>query len=441
MKATLVPLYFQSDQDKGFANQLAALRQLLADDAEILAPVALGAPLPPADAAVFPQILGDAYRRLADFKAIRVPILVITSEFGTVSMWDWEINRYLRTEGVEVFAPHNLAQTRLICRTLGLKRELAGAKFLVFQDNPGEGFQPSIFKRFYWWESECTQRMFDTFGITVEKHSFKALGQAAKEIPDAVAEEVWDGWKERLSIGDIPARSVLSALKVYVAVKAAIDADPSIKGVGINCLNESHFSDTTPCLAWNMLYEERRLIWGCEADTVAMLSKFILHRALGVPVMMTNLYPFLMGQAALKHERIPHFPDVPEGAEHHILVAHCGYLGVVPQSFATEWTLRKKVLAIVDDNATAIDARLSEGPVTLAKLEPDFRRWSVVEGQLEQYAQFAGSDCLNGAVIRVPDGYRFMDELPSHHTILTTGRNLADLRLVAKLFGMDVFVI
>ncbi|MCU0504122.1 MAG: hypothetical protein MUC51_20595, partial [Anaerolineae bacterium] len=172
MKATLVPLYFQSDQDKDFVNQLAALRQLLADDAEILAPVALGAPLPPADAVVFPQILGDAYRRLADFKAIRVPILVITSEFGTVSMWDWEINRYLRTEGVEVFAPHNLAQTRLICRTLGLKRELAGAKFLVFQDNPGEGFQPSIFKRFYWWESECTQRMFDTFGITVEKHSF-----------------------------------------------------------------------------------------------------------------------------------------------------------------------------------------------------------------------------------------------------------------------------
>ncbi len=441
MKATLVPLYFQSDQDLDFVNQVATLRGLLADEAEILAPVALGAPLPAADAVVFPQILGDAYRRLAEFKALRLPILVITSEFGTVSMWDWEINRYLRTEGVEVFAPYNLDQARLLCRTLALKRELASAKFLVFQDNPGEGFQPSIFKRFYWWENECTQRMFDKYGVTVEKRSFRALGRAAQEIPDAVAETVWAEWRDRLNIGDIPHRSLLSALKVYVAVKQALDADPSIKGVGINCLNESHFSDTTPCLAWNMLYEERRLIWGCEADTVAMLSKYILNRALGVPVMMTNLYPFLMGQAALKHERIPDFPQVAEGPAHHILTAHCGYLGVVPQSFSTEWTLRKKVLAIVDDNATAIDARMPEGPITLAKIEPDFQRWSVAEGALECYAQFANSDCLNGAVIRVADGHRLMAELASHHYILTTGHILADLRTVARLFGMDVAVI
>jgi hypothetical protein len=100
--------------------------------------------------------------------------------------------------------------------------------------------------------------------------------------------------------------------------------------------------------------------------------------------------------------------------------------------------VQPKVLAIVDDNATAIDARMAEGDVTLAKLEPDFRRWSVAEGTLERYAQFANSDCLNGAVIRVSDGYRLLDELASHHYILTTGHNLAGLRLVARLFGMDV---
>ena len=61
-------------------------------------------------------------------------------------------------------------------------------------------------------------------------------------------------------------------------------------------------------------------------------------------------------------------------------MAHCGFLGVVPQSFATEWTLRKKVLAIVDENASAIDARLPEGPVTLAKLHSDMTTLTVVEG-------------------------------------------------------------
>lgn len=441
MRARLVPLYFQSDQDKDFAGQLVALKRLLADDAEILSPVAFGAAVPTADAVIFPQMLGDAFRRVGDFRAIDLPILVITSEFGTVSMWDWEINRYLQSEGVAVFAPANLAQAQLLCRTLGLKRELRGTKFLVFQDDPGEGFQASIFKRFYWWESECTQRMFDKFGIQIEKRSFQALGQAAREIPDREAQATWQEWKDRLNVGDISPQALLSALKVYLAVRRELETDPSIQGAGINCLNESRFSDTTPCLAWNMLYEEKRLIWGCEADTVAMLSKFILHRALGVPVMMTNLYPFLMGQAALKHERIPDFPEVAEGPEHHILAAHCGYFGVVPRSFSTEWTLRRKVLAIVDDNATAIDARVAEGAITLAKLEPDFKRWSVAEANLEGYAQFANSDCLNGAVIRVSDGHRLLEELASHHYILATGHHLAELRLVARLFGMEVTVI
>ena len=61
---------------------------------------------------------------------------------------------------------------------------------------------------------------------------------------------------------------------------------------------------------------------------------------------MTNLYPFLMGDAALKHEKIPYFPAVAERPADHILVAHCGFLGVVPQSFATSWSVQPRVLAV-----------------------------------------------------------------------------------------------
>ena len=149
---------------------------LLADDVEFLPPVALGESLPEAEAVVFPQFLGEAYRQVENFKNIDIPILIITSEFGTLSMWDWEIASYLKSEGVETIAPYNLAQTKKICRGLAVKRELQQTKFLVFQDNPGEGFQASIFKRFYWWEDECTQRMMDKFGITLVKKSFKSFG-------------------------------------------------------------------------------------------------------------------------------------------------------------------------------------------------------------------------------------------------------------------------
>ncbi len=439
MKARLVPVYFPG-RDADFDKQGARLSALLAEEAEILPPAALGSPLPEADAVVFPQMLGDAYRQLADIQALALPLLIITSEFGTVSMWDWEIASYLRAEGVETLAPYNLDQTRTLCRALAVKRELKQTRFLVFQDNPGEGAQASIFKRFYWWEDECSRRMFDKFGVSIVKQSFKKLGAEAQQIPDSEAAGVWDKWQSRLNIGAISQRALYSALKLYIAVKRELDADPSIQGVGINCLNESHFSDTTPCLAWNMLYEERGFIWGCEADTVSMLTKYVLHRSLGTPIMMTNLYPFLMGQAALKHERIADFPTVDE-PQNHILVAHCGYLGVLPQSFATEWALRAKVLGIVDDNATAIDARLPTGNVTLAKLQPTFDTLSVVEGNLTGYAQYPGSDCLNGAVIKVPDGQRLMAMLSSHHYLLMTGHNLADIRLLSNLFNLAVEVI
>lgn len=175
---------------------------------------------------------------------------------------------------------------------------MAESKFLVFQDNPGQGFQAEIFKRFYWWEDECTRRMLDKFGIRIEKKSFKEMGARAQQLPDAAAEQVWEDWKDRLALGHISDRQRNSALKVYLTVREELEKDADIKGMGINCLNRSHFSDTTPCLAWNMLYEERRLIWGCEADTVSMLTKYLLHNSLDVPIMMTNLYPFIMGQAA-----------------------------------------------------------------------------------------------------------------------------------------------
>jgi hypothetical protein len=436
MKARLVPVYFPG-RDADFDNQVTKLKTLLADEAEILAPVALGSPLPEAEAVVFPQMLGDAYRQLNDIKAITLPLLIITSEFGTVSMWDWEIGSYLRSEGVETIAPYNLEQTKKICKALSVKRELKQTKFMVFQDNPGEGAQASIFKRFYWWEDECTQRMLNKFGITIVKKSFKKMGADAQQIPDSEAEAVWEQWQSRLNIGNIPKRALNSALKIYIMLKRELAEDEHIQGMGINCLNESHFSDTTPCLAWNMLYEERGLIWGCEGDTVSMLTKYILHKSLDVPIMMTNLYPFLMGQAALKHEKISNFPDIPE-PENHILVAHCGYLGVLPQSFSTEWTLRSKVLGIVDENATAIDARLPVGDITMAKLRPDFEKLSVVEGSLTDYAQYPGSDCLNGAVLKVPDGRKLMNALSSHHYLLMTGHNLADITMLSKVFDLEV---
>jgi len=432
MRARLVPVFFKSGMDADYGTQLASLARLLADDAEILPPVAVGAPLPEADAVLFPQLIGDAFKQKAQLLAIDRPFLVMTSEFGTVAMWDWEIVSLLKAEGAQVFTPYTLEQAQVACRALAARRALRGATFLVFQDDPGEGMQASIFKRFYWWEQECTDRMRERFGVRIEKRSFKALGARAKALPDAAAEEVL---RARPFPTDASSPALKAAAKFYLAIRDEIAGLRNVCGAGINCLNESFHSNSTPCLAWNWLFEDTGLLWACEADTMSLLTEYIVREALRSDVMMSNVYPFLMGMAALKHEKIDSFPDIPE-PEHHALVVHCGYLGLLPQRMSTEWKLRPKVLAIVDQDATAIDARLPVGPLTMAKLDPKLETLQVIPAVLEGYASYPGSDCRNGGIVKVRDGRALMDRLYSHHQIFTTGDRRVELGLAARAFGL-----
>lgn len=438
MKARLVPLYFKTARNEEFDEQVNTLKKLLADEAELLDPVALGSAIPDADAVVFPQLVGEAYREIDEIKKINAPILVVTSEFGTMAMWDWEIVTFLKSQGLKVFAPYNLELTKIICHTLGLKNEMKQAKFLVFQDNPGDGMQAGIFKRFYWWEDPCTQRIKEKFGITIEKKSFKKLAEDAKQITDEEAKKVLQNWE--FNTEGVSQKSMYSAIKMYIALKREIEKDENIKGVGMNCLNESFYSDTTPCLAWNMLFEEKGLLWACEADTISLLTKYIIHKSLNAPIMMSNNYPFLMGMAALKHEKIQEFPNV-EDPDNYILVAHCGYMGFVPRCYASEWVLKPKVLGIVDENALAVDARLPVGGVTLGELHPTLNKMLVIEGELDNYAQYPGSDCRNGALIKVKNGHKIMNSMYSHHSIFTTGHRSVELENVAKVLDMDFEVV
>ncbi len=371
--------------------------------------------------------------------AYDVPMIVLTSRFGTVEMWDWEIITFLRGEGMNIFSPYTIQLAKTVIRALAVKQRLKnGAKFLMFQDTPGEGMQANIFKRFYWWEQECTEKMQQVFGVTMIYRSWKAVGDRAKEIRDKDAKALYDSWK--IHEEGVCEKAKLSAAKLYMAVKEVIEQIGGVDGVGSNCLNESFHCDSTPCLAWNMIFEQDDIIWACEGDTLTMLSTFILYRSLEAPMMMTNLYPFLVGMAALAHEKIDKFPDI-EDPDNHALGVHCGYFGFIPRRFCRNWVLRPKVLEIVDDNAIVVDAELPVGPVTIAKIYPDFGRLSVIEAEIERYVQYPGSDCRNGALIRYSDGERVMEELCSHHALIIAGKQKAGLRQIAKVFSWEMTLI
>ena len=134
MKAKLAALYFKSGMDEDFKKQILNLKNLLSDVAEILEPVALGEKLSGADGVIFPQLIGDAFKEIESLKKINIPIIIATSDFDTVNMWDWEIVAFMKTEGVDVFSPYSLELTKIICKSLALKKDLKKSKFLVYQD-------------------------------------------------------------------------------------------------------------------------------------------------------------------------------------------------------------------------------------------------------------------------------------------------------------------
>lgn len=441
-KARLVPIYFGVKVDKEYSNQLEILRELLRDEAEILDPVSIKDTIPTeVDAILIPQLIEQAYNSLPYLRKISLPIMVITSEFGTFSMWDWEIISFLKGEGIEVLAPYSLEHSKVICRALAAKRKLSQSKFVVYQDKPGEGGkQDSIFRRFYWWQDKCLEIMRRKFGIIIEKRSYKELARRALEISDLEAANLLRNLSLNAS-ESLSEKALISAIKLYLALKKDLEKENAIVGAGINCLNESDYSDTTPCLAWCLLYEERKLLWACEADVLSLLTMYILHDALNTPVMMSNIYPFLMGQAAIKHERIPNFPEIIEEPENHILVAHCGYVGLMPQSFATSWIIRPKVLAIVNENAHAIDARFPIGPITIAKLDPTLTKLIVIEGTVRGYVQYPGSDCRNGMIIKVRNGHQVMKRVSSHHQIFMPGHRLPEIELVGRIMDLEIEVL
>lgn len=441
LKARVVPVRFREANDREkreFEEQLERLEEYYGDVADFCEPVEAGEELPEADAIVFPQLIGAAYSHKENLKAYDKPMVVLTSRFGTVEMWDWEIISFLRSEGMNVFSPYNIELAKVVLRAIAVKEHLKGAKFLMFQDEPGEGMQANIFKRFYWWEKQCTEQMEKTFGIQIIYKSWKDVNARAAKVDAGQAKALFDTWNV-CEEGINDERKILVA-KLYIAIKDVIDEAGGVDGIGANCLNESMHCQTTPCLVWNMLFENEGIIWCCEGDTLTMLSTYILYQSLKQPIMMTNIYPFLVGKAACSHEKIDDFPNVEE-PENHALGVHCGYAGFAPRQFCQRWRMVPKVLEIVNDNAYMIDCELPEGDIVLAKIMPTFDKITVIPAKIEKYVQFPGTDARNASLIYYSNGEGVMEELSSHHQMIITGKQKAKIEQIAKVFHWETKVI
>lgn len=440
-RVRLLPAYFEPEPSDYLIQQLDHLQRQLGDLAE-LAPAQPVSSLDATgvDAILLADLSGAAYGRAAELVACELPIMIITSEFATVSMWDWEIRDYLAHRGVTTIAPDSVQEARLLLSGLAAKRDLNGGVFLAYLDDLGAGMQPDIFKRFFWYTDECVETLKEQFGLNVIRKSYRGLIAQAQEIPAervaAAAAQVRLERQPNLSDSQLE-----DAMRIYLALERDVTSTGRVLAAGINCLNESESATSTPCLAFDLLFERHGIIWGCESDLMSMFTAYVVDKVTDAAFAMTNLYPFAIGEAALKHEGIPGFPQVAGEPSDHILVAHCGYFGIVPKCRACQWSCEPPVLAIVNRNSHAIDARMQTGQATLVKARGDARRLTVKRADFVDYVQYPGSDCRNGGVLRVDDGVGYVEKLPSHHAIVAEGDLQRRLELVGAVMGLSIEVL
>jgi hypothetical protein len=68
---------------------------------------------------------------------------------------------------------------------------------------------------------------------------------------------------------------------------------------------------------------------------------------------------------------------------------------------------------------------------------------TIIEAEIENYVQYPGSDCRNGALIRYRNGsgHKVMEALSSHHAIIIQGDITHELLQMAKVYGFGTEVI
>ena len=74
----------------------------------------------------------------------------------------------------------------------------------------------------------------------------------------------------------------------------------------------------------------------------------------------------------------------------------------------------------------------------IVKITSTMDSFVVAPAVLTHYEQYENSDCLNGAVLRVEDGYRFEENLASHHAVLAVGDLARRLDVVGGVLGLGM---
>jgi len=213
---------------------------------------------------------------------------------------------------------------------------------------------------------------------------------------------------ERLSTySKVDEGELIEACKLYLALKKIVSENNAL-GITLDCLAEKFegkYGLIHPCLAYSLLLDEK-ISCSCEGDTLTLITLVLLNKFFEEPCFMTNILPLsLFSEVSRKLE----VPLSKYDKAKTVILGHCSYLGPVPLSITSKLVIRKKYDKIHKSGVT-VDAEIREGPITLVKFSPLFRKIQVIKGFLRKIDRYSSLHAKSIAVVEVEDSYRIAEK-------------------------------
>lgn len=203
---------------------------------------------------------------------------------------------------------------------------------------------------------------------------------------------------------------VETAFAIYGALNKLIDKY-NLKGLTIRCFDLLGKYKNTACLALALLNEEG-IVSACEGDVPALLTMYLLYALTGRPSFMANPSNF-------------NIQDLT------VMLAHC----TIPFNMVSKYDL---LTHFESDVGIGIKGDLSEGPITICKIAPNFSKSDndlIISGSIKENLSIKGF-CRTQIKVQLDEQSMFemFKQNFGNHVIVTYGDVSNDFGPLLNLF-------
>lgn len=370
----------------------------------------------------------------------RLPVLFWPLiEWDEPDFWKWSARDFLQALGVEVRLVNSHREGVALLKAMAVKKMLARSRLIVF----GE-------QNFPWNARSGGSLIKASLGTEIMVKPISDIRERYGRYDDAAVDALWRQRQSRYQVESVRAPELKAALRAYLAIRSILEDERAL-GFGVNCYGDLIIRGgrDVPCLAQSLAREDG-FIASCDGDYCAMMSMALATCFLDQPCMMSNMYP-LSYVGALKD----HFGDslraakkyAPD-AENLARLAHCGFVGVVPQDMSPSGKVALKDWGGTyeikrDGSGCGIDGDLVPGRrFTAIELHFDGKRVLLGTGTVLETTRHKGMPhCESSALLKIDGLRRFVASISREHVVLVYGDHVDELRILCDTLKLDATVI